>query len=530
MFHFLQKLQLKRHFYRGPETRYLIVEAWTVTPHLETGLEIAVNLASQGKSVSYCNIARHLRHPEGKTNHEPSAFGRLLGYRDPETLGINRAKNFNSQHNLSIHFLKVRPAKLPSARIPIHYLETTSSLQAFEWESKKAGIAIASSLISTYGAEIDQPWLYEDKCNKYLSDYITSFSITQRLIRLIQPTHLIVFNGRFPCVAAIEAAGRSVHVKMLYHERGSTKHRYSLRSFTPHSRVEIQKEIDDYWSISQLSLAEKQLIAHQFFQQQRGGADIAWTSFTKNQRRGIAAELVEKGRKAAPSGVVVTYFTSSDDEIASLADSDYQNSLFSNQKNAFTRFLAIVLSVGHSLIVRVHPHMAIKSSLDKDRWDSLLFCRDLLRSPRIEIVRSSSEISSYELLDTSDIIACYGSTIGIEASLSAKPVVQLGDGISIYDRLGQDIFVPDSIDSLTEWLSGGWKNYVRTSRSAEKYGFWAAQHGIAYQYYKPYDLFSGEFLGMNLQNQKATLRHKLIDFLGNLIGVTRFPDIYQRRC
>ena len=36
--------------------RILICEAWNLTPHLETGLEIAIQLANSGSSIDYLHI------------------------------------------------------------------------------------------------------------------------------------------------------------------------------------------------------------------------------------------------------------------------------------------------------------------------------------------------------------------------------------------------------------------------------------------------------------------------------------------
>ena len=164
---------------------------------------------------------------------------------------------------------------------------------------------------------------------------------------------------------------------------------------------------------------------------------------------------------------------------------------------------------GHALILRNHPHLQKKSKLDRNKWDHPSF---IPSSSNVTIIKSSSTVDTYELIDASDLVVVHGSTVGIEAVFWGKPVIVVSD--SFYDLIDASIYKPFTLVELDS-LIGNLGNLMVDSDSSLPYGFYMASFGIASVLYKPKNLFLGSFLGFDLQQK--TLRHKLLSFVASLV-------------
>jgi len=163
--------------------------------------------------------------------------------------------------------------------------------------------------------------------------------------------------------------------------------------------------------------------------------------------------------------------------------------------------------LGHSLVVRVHPHLHKKALSDQLKWSSSGFLRNF---PGVFLLEASSSVSSYELLDLADAVVTYGSTIGIESIYSGKPSILLCD--SFYDQIGASVHKASSVSCLGSLLSS--LDSLSVDRSSSlPYGYFMATFGFAYEIYKPFDLFSGSICGEILSDYPKTARHRLLSHM-----------------
>ena len=486
----------------------LIVEVWNASPHLETGLEIALRLASKGCKIVYMHIGEYLPCVEYFNAFGGSLKEKLLGYKASQNKGIAILKGACAKLKLNVRIAK--PSSITykcEACLPISALQSFQSLSEYSpRDSPKLGISVASSLASLLGSSLITPSEHSELCNNLAASYMRSHAITSEAIKKYKPEALIVFNGRFACVKGIAIAAVQSGVDVFYHERGSSKDRFTLYPFQPHDRIALQKHILNQWY--QLKTWDQaKSIASAYYEDKANGNGRDWTSFVVLQKPGCAQQLLKESRLTSKTGKVITFFTSSEDEFLACADAWQPDQLeWTNQIEAITNLIGVALTQGHGIAVRVHPHLLHKDKREREMWDTLSFLPPALKC-KVAIIVSDSPVSSYELIRFSDVVASYGSTVGVEAVYWQKPSILLGN--SGYDRCCECIYQPSSTRELENILMT--IDQLKVCReSAYPYGFHGGLNGVEFKFYKADTLFSGKFFGINLQDSEHSLPHRVL--------------------
>jgi len=496
-------------------SRILVAEAWDATPFLETGLEIALRLSAYYSKVSYCHYGSLLPICECSRRLVLTPVDRLVGYNyTPTAKGIQLALQYASLHGLSFESISppILPAN-PSYTFKQNDLESISSLQraCFE-ESPSLGLSVGSSLVSILDNSQVRPADYLGLVNKLATSFLRSYYVTKYLLRESGYDAVVLFNGRFAAVKGAVLAVQRLSLPIFYHERGSSKDLFSLTAYQPHDRVEVQKDICTAWN--SLEDSKKNKIAESFFCDKKAGLDKSWTTFKENMASGRSMGCINDAKQRSKSGMIITFFSTCDDELLSVADAFKRTKFeWNGQDEAFAAIVESVKKHGHALILRNHPHLQNKSEEDRSKWDNLLFMDD---NNNVIVVESGSPIDTYELIDSSDLIIVHGSTVGIESVYWGKPVITLED--SFYDSIGASIYKPQSIKELDE-LIGGIRDLVVRPDSALPYGFYMSTFGTEFQLYNADTLFRGRFLGCDLGAR--TTPHKIISAIKRKMSVFR---------
>lgn len=103
-----------------------------------------------------------------------------------------------------------------------------------------------------------------------------------------------------------------------------------------------------------------------------------------------------------------------------------------SQWDAIQAVLRVDYLKDDTFVLRVHPNLGNKErQYFKREQDSI---RRLGKEfPNLNIVPHNSDLDSYELMDSLDLIVVLASTIGLEATLKGKPVLRLAP--TFYDPL-----------------------------------------------------------------------------------------------
>jgi hypothetical protein len=445
-------------------------------------------MAASGAIVDYCFAGDKLSYNEGYLGTAAS-----LRY---EYKLQQKALEYCLGNHLRFSTLNVdktsdqcQPTNVLVARNEILASKSIKQLKTIRVDTKRIGMAIANTFVWVTRDEYAEPAMHPELINQLFDVYLKSYSITKCLLAKKNYNYLLLFNGRFCSACASSDAAHDLGINVLYHERGALPDRYSLLSFMPHDRIKVQRQILSYWNYANLLNCDQEQIAENFFIRKREGDGLSWHSFTSSQKHSRAASLIGKIKMKGDCEIIATYFASSDDEFIALDDETFPEGPFGSQLESLSLFQRLALkSVGH-LIIRLHPNMRNNKGPYMDVWKQQLS----LPNPKVTFLEPDSDVSSYELLDLSDIVIVYNSTIGIEAVAAGKPVIQLG--YSFYDEIGASLFRPSDIHELKSAVSSALSMSVNPS-SALPYGYWGLTFGSPYSLFSPKGLHGGTFLGV----------------------------------
>ncbi|MBA4240170.1 MAG: hypothetical protein C0448_05560 [Sphingobacteriaceae bacterium] len=364
----------------------------------------------------------------------------------------------------------------------------------------QVGWAMMSSLVSAYRdpfidiSEYKNELinLYQDSCRIYYSakDYIKRYQLQK----------IYVFNGRLSYTKAILEAANAMEIECYVHERASTFSKYSLfKNHTVHNISKFTRCTLSAWELEK-NIATKQKLGNQFYIDRKNNVIGSWSSFLDLQDPQILPE------KWNPKDYNITLFTSSEDEFASIS-SEWDNPFFKSQLEGL-HYVANIISKQRQmhLYIRVHPNTKLMSSLYIDELKKLGFYEN------VSLIDFDSNISSYKLLDNSDKIITFGSTMGMEAVYWGKPSILLGK--TLYYKL-KGPHIPLDINDV-ESLILNKKLSTSISDDAIKFGYFLKTFGVNYKYYNAIDYKSGKFRGIDLNKIPGVKPNIIIRILNKL--------------
>jgi hypothetical protein len=224
-----------------------------------------------------------------------------------------------------------------------------------------------------------------------------------------RPDLIYIFNGRFYREKAIWKAAEDLGITVNFIERFSPawEDRYFEFVHPVHS-IEYRCEIMMHFWKTYLTNHDETLaisISDNWFNNRSLRVS---QSFTKDQSESFTQEI--GGKK------LITFFHSSEDELFSTE----LGSITWNDQIDFLRELHQELSKMEAfhLLIRVHPNLRHKSSREIRRWKSF---ESELRQSNVTFVMHDSSVRTYDILEKSDFVITFGSTIGVEASFKSKP-------------------------------------------------------------------------------------------------------------
>ncbi len=243
---------------------------------------------------------------------------------------------------------------------------------------------------------------------------------SERLLDDVRPDVVMLLNGLFLVEQVVSEVARRRGIRTVTYERGFIHE--TLRF--AHSQPAARYEIDDLW----LATKDRGLTAEQARQldtylldrrvSKRSLVDY-WPSVVTDRAR-MAAEL-----GLDPSRLVVTLFTNI------LWDSAVQERdvAFNGMFDWLHR--TVELLGGNEdvqLVIRIHPaEVRLHGQETVERVAERLAETFGTLPPSVTLVPPESPLSSYTLLEDSDAVLVYTSTIGLEGALLGKPVLVAGE-------------------------------------------------------------------------------------------------------
>lgn len=452
--------------------KILVIEPFFYTPHVETGMELA-EVLSEHNDVAYIGPDR-LRCVTDET------------YRFSSRLLINCSRKRNVSSYLADSVRKYARAEIEElkgklrVRDPSRFIDLNDpNFGDAMFENFDIGMGIRSSLLSlTRDTSVD-PGDHADYALALARDAVFLYQMTKELLRAEAFDIVVLFNGRLAPVRAIRRACEASGTRYLVHERGSSSGKFAIFDCaTPHQPAGYRQWADTWWH----AVDDPVRNAADFLGKRRRGIATSWFSFTRKQVPNHCPPRSHRKR--------IAFFTSSEDELAAIGDELRTDSRFCDQAVAVRSVGSACRERGFEFVVRFHPNTPATAT-------------ELMRTANEAsqtVCGPSSEVDSYALIDSSDIVFTQNSTIGIEAASTGKPVYYTGRNIfehcTSVRRIMTDGDLGQALDSFDDI----------DPNDALKYANFLGAHGIDHKHYKPHGIVSGTYRGRDLNAPLAMLR------------------------
>ena len=186
----------------------------------------------------------------------------------------------------------------------------------------------------------------------------------------------------------------------------------------------------------------------------------------------------------------MTFFTSSNDELIAIGDELPPDTPFCEQAFAIRAVGEACRERGYEFVVRFHPNTPSgEQELNAAAYEV---------TPAV--IPPASEVDTYALMDSSDIVFTQNSTAGIEAAASGKPVFYTGRNLFEYCRSVRRIMNASDLDAALG------SSQAADPIDAVRYANFFGEHGIPYRCYEPRGFLSGTYHGRDLNAPLSKLR------------------------
>lgn len=334
-------------------------------------------------------------------------------------------------------------------RLLVQNVGSLGELQLIKHDEINIGTGIVSSIISKY--RCTEPSLkkhYQELINYTQQSILFLESFKQTISEKINTDDTVyIYNGRhyntYPQSLFCEKIGCNV----LYYERMNDYCNLKIQKPRIHDFLSTSRIVKDLWE--KTNHPEKEELGELYFEKNMKN------QFTRNF-----------SKKFKTDKEIVSFFTSSEDEYASLDPRICLSDIFDSQRSAFERLIKWAESQErYTLVVRLHPNQENTCSKDYNYWHRS-------SGKNVRILPSHSKVDTYDLINQSTKVITFLSTVGIEATRFGIPSIILGN--TMYKGLDA-VYEPASIEELNQLLTYDIKAKDKSNTTA--YGYYNVKHG-----------------------------------------------------
>ncbi|MBY5949927.1 hypothetical protein KUV23_03020 [Algoriphagus marincola] len=361
-------------------------------------------------------------------------------------LGICELCKFQTKHLLSDQLGK----EVTFINLSDHYSET-HSLEDIQINSSKdvkrykyKGIEIGYGVLSSYiYITRNQNPKVDDKSKVYFQNQILQsiklIDAFEAIITGIQPDEISSFNGRFNEIKPVFelAIQKKIPVNLYEFESVGYK-KYAkvvFKNTLPHSVSGNRWKFDYLWNEPSLTKDKKVALSKEFYQNKRLGKAAGDKVYVKGMPSGVLPDNWDTIKRN------IVLFNSSEDEFVSIGKEWEDLALFDSQFDGMVYIFEKYKEEENThFYLRIHPNLKNVPY----RYHTDLYNLEK-KYKNVTVIGPKSNISTYDLIDASDLVIVFGSTVGLEASYSGKPVILLGCSWYYYENV---CYVPRSIEEF----------------------------------------------------------------------------------
>jgi hypothetical protein len=471
--------------------KYLIVETFPNSPHLETSVEIALKLKKNNKVFFFW-------------------CGYDLEWKDWELPLLKKILfcSFDRKVYKTIDFLKKNDIiVIPKFNLSFKQNKIISnSIKSFKnynkiknYKYKKnipIGLAAFSSLVSKNHTDDIKQFINEIK--PALKTGCTVFERSLKVIQDINPDTVITFNNRFIISKPIIEAAKICKKKVLIHERGSDLSKYEIYNGDIFDYNYLHKKINNHWACEK-SLKKKICISNKYFNL------IKRKKFFYNRGFNFESSSLNK-IKLPENKKIITFLCSTDYEYVSVSskiNNFYLNKIWSNQINVIKTVIQLIENEKDTILyIKAHPNFSTKQSQE----DELI----KLQAHNVIYLSNNEHVDSLYLIKKSSIIITFGSSLELISLHFNKNVISFFK--SFYYKFNL-VTYPENKKILKKILK---KKIVNMTNykilKLNKIAYYLMTFGIKYKYYKPISFSRGTFKNTSINEYSF-----LLNFLSRII-------------
>jgi hypothetical protein len=385
-------------------------------------------------------------------------------------------------------------------RLEIPPFSLHEELDAFCFHGHDAGNAVLSSLISSTRDSLVDLTHHRDFVERALDTSLKVYVAARAFIERRKPDRVVLYNGRMATFRGVLRACQETGTDCLVHERAATLNRVALTDNTmPHDPVWVVRQITETWENGEHPLHEKRVIGRSFYERKRSADGLLWDRYTEAQETGRLPFHSSEGRP------VYSIFTSSESERIALKWY-YRYLLHESQLDGILDVIRILEEHDFPglLCIRIHPNSRSEKPNLREQLEGSV------KQDFVRIIGADSPVDTYALIDASEKVITFGSTVSMEAAYWGKPTILLGTGIfgpldSVYHPKDRD----EAVQLIVKPLES------RATEDALKYGYYQSVFGRPLRHARPVELMTCYFKGEALHARNAA-RPRWRSYLRNL--------------
>lgn len=348
---------------------------------------------------------------------------------------------------------------------------SVSSLQNFSYKDVPVGELVLSQLAD------DEKDCYLDfsvpsllaRTKSLLSNSIALYEFTKNVIQLHDVDVVYAWNGRRCSDGPVLYAAQQLGKEFFAYISGGRKNSYmTLPALKIHDLPTNKRLVDSLYVEASKRYSREQLHskAGEIYHTARyGGEDYpGMVFFGKNFETAPKKDAKDKKK-------TLTIFTSSFWEFFAMGDWFVGNYPYKNFYDGIIEILSDPrINEQYQIVVRWHPNLVNAGDAERKLVHEIIG-----KFPNIKQYAAEHKVNSYDLLESSDVVLTFGSTIGIEATYYGRPSILLGP--SIYEDTNA-CYRPSTHEQLVALLQEGDLQPLE-KLGALKYGYYlkyGAQH------------------------------------------------------
>lgn len=335
-------------------------------------------------------------------------------------------------------------------------------LQKFYIENFDVGYSVLSTLTSfkkDYYINIHENLDFIEKTsNEAISIYYSAI----KCLEDVKPDLVYIYNGRFHSSRPVIRAAQKLNIKVKTYEFKHGKDGYIIQDGSyPHDIEQNKRQINFFW-VKNKDHEQKISVGNEFFNQLRFNEDF--NKFTQSNKENNNISFLDESK------INISIFNTSFHEIAGFED--WNKKFYESQEKLIDYILSKFQDNNYHFYFRVHPNL--KNLKNKQALDILN-----LKYDNLTIIPADSEVDSYKIIERSEKVIVFGSTIGVEACYLGKPVILAGR--ALYEDLNI-AYVAKSHDELVSLIKR--KLTALPQINAIKYGYYQIARNTKISYFK----------------------------------------------